>query len=152
MHRHHRHFHRRIRTAAGWFLGAVAVGIAAFIAMFGGGGGTSDAPAPPRPNRIGTEQSLDFSLNKGALPSVYVERASEGRWTYTYHMQGEEYREQDFLGLCRTLSQNSPDMVVHLVPHTAMSDDEIGLITARIRESGLTNIRVARTLNSSDLR
>ena len=152
MHRHrHHHSRNNLRVVTGWVLVAIVVGVAALVALYGSGGGVSESVPPPRPDRIAMGRSLDFSRNEGSLPSVYVERAPEGRWTYTYRMQGEAFLEKDFLGFCRTIARDAPDMVVNIVPHTAMSEDEIGLVSARIRETGLTNVRVARSLGGSDL-
>ena len=109
------------------------------------GGAFPDAAgsAPARPGSVGSRgRHLDFSARGGALPSVFVEKAPEKRWTYTYHIQGEAFREADFLGLCRSIARDAPDMVVSIVPATAMSEDEIGLVRARIRENGLSNVRV----------
>ena len=73
------------------------------------------------------------------------EPSQEKRWTYVYHIQGESYREPEFLGLCRTIARDNPAMVVNIVPNTAMSRDEIELVRARIREQGLSTIHVLTT-------
>ena len=152
MHRHHRHHHPRTVIAAGWLLAVTVGGIAALVVVFGRGGGVSEGAPPPRPTSLVSGRALDFTRDGGQLPPVFVERALEGGWAYRYRIQGEFFREQDFLGLCRAIARNTPDMAVHLVPHTAMSEDEIGLVSSRIRENGLVNVHVARSLGGSDFR
>ena len=134
-----------------WVFTLVAVAVATLVALtLASGGGRSAAAdytssaAAPQPAR--TSRFTDAAGTRGGdLPVVYVDPSPEKRWTYVYHIQGESYREPEFLGLCRTIGRDNPAMVVNIVPNTAMSRDEIELVRARIRENGLSTIHVLTT-------
>lgn len=129
----------RVR-ACGRCLSLVAV-----LAAAGCGSGTSYGdPKAALPSGIaGSGRAMEIvRLNGGSMPPVFVERVKGPGWNYSYHILGEPFREAEFLGLCRTIARQTPDMLVGLVPATSLSEDEIGLVRARIRENGLENIRI----------
>ena len=76
------------------------------------------------------------------VPLVYVSRLDEQRGKYVYRLQGEEYQEGEFLGLCRTMRRDNPNILVRIVPSAMLSDDDVGLISARITETGVENLKV----------
>jgi hypothetical protein len=79
------------------------------------------------------------------VPLVYISRLDGQRGKYVYRLQGEEYQEREFLGLCRTMRRDTPDLLVRIVPNAMLSDDEVGLISARIHETGIDNLKVLST-------
>ncbi len=74
------------------------------------------------------------------VPVVHVDRVP-GRREFVYRLQGQQYNEQELLGLCRTLVANDPEALVALAPSAALTADEVGLIEARLREAGVRRIR-----------
>ena len=76
------------------------------------------------------------------IPLVQVARVGNVRGTYAYSLQGAEYPEQEFLGLCRSMLRSNPQLKIRLSPSASLSQDEIGLVTARIRETGVENVAV----------
>ena len=141
---------RRHPMASFLHVALLFVATAVLVAGCGGSGpsaeSTSSSAAP-----TSLAPSARFSAingtgtNSGELPVVYVDPSPEKRWTYVYHIQGEPFREAEFLGLCRTLARDTPAMPVNIVPNTAMSREEIELVRARIRENGLANIYILST-------
>ena len=134
-----------------WAFAAVSAVVAALVGMtLASGGGRSAAAdytsGAAAPHLARAARFTDAAGTRGGdLPVVYVDPSQEKRWTYVYHIQGESYREPEFLGLCRTIARDNPAMVVNIVPNTAMSRDEIELVRARIREQGLSTIHVLTT-------
>ena len=129
---------------------SVLVATVAFVAGCGGSGpsdeSTSNSAAPTSlaPSARFSDIAATRTKN-GELPVVYVDPSPEKRWSYVYHIQGEPFREAEFLGLCRTLARDTPAMPVNIVPNTAMTHEEIELVRARIRENGLSNIYILST-------
>ncbi len=80
--------------------------------------------------------------DRNVLPLVFVEKSNVRKWSYEYRLDGEPYMENEFLGLLRTIAKENSSQPVRIQPSTAMSHDEIELVMARIRETGMTTIVV----------
>ena len=90
----------------------------------------------------GSSVAIDLENDARFLPVVYVSRLDNRRGSYLYTVQGEDYMEREFLGLCRTMFNNNSETVVRLLPAPSLSNDEIGLVSARVRETGVRSIRI----------
>lgn len=128
-------------------LRAMGILATAFAVGCGGSGPSADTGSSAAPTSLApASRFTDLGATRGGdMPTVYVDPSPEKRWTYVYHIQGEPFREAEFLGLCRTIARDKPQMLVNIVPNTAMTRDEIALVRARIRENGLGNIRILTT-------
>lgn len=136
---------RRLSSAVFSRVASPLLAAALLAAGCGGSGPSSESTASsaaPTSLAPSSRFSDNGSLRNGELPPVYVDPSPEKHWTYVYHIQGEPFREAEFLGLCRTIARDTPAMPVNIVPNTAMSREEIELVRARIRENGLATINV----------
>lgn len=103
---------------------------------------TDDSSSSPRPGSSSGVVAPGLETDARSLPVVYVSRVETRRGAYLYSLQGEDYMEREFLGLCRAMLRNNPDTVVRLLPAPSLSNDEIGLVSARVRETGVRSIRI----------
>lgn len=92
-----------------------------------------------------SDSDLGTNARDRRLPPVYVSRTEGPRGTYSYRIRGEEYLEREFLGLCRTLLRDDPTLTVRIVPEDRMTKDEIGLVSARIRDVGVHTVSILDT-------
>ena len=138
---------RSPRLASSALRAAAVVTVLAAAGCGRGGGASYAEPNAPLPSGVaGSGRAMEIvRLNGGAMPPVFVERAPGPGWTYSYHIQGEPFREAEFLGLCRTIARQTPALEVRIVPASSLSSDEIGLIRARVRENGLENVRAVNS-------
>ena len=130
----------------------IAAALAAALATCAGCGGSSAASDDTESatwSGDGSERVLSNAadptvLTPGAkgLPVVYVLHLDGQRGQYSYRIQGEEYLERDFLGLCRTILRDNPALTVSIHPAASLSDDETGLVAARIREIGVQTVKI----------
>ncbi len=118
------------------------------VSAFGCGKPPADDEESGNWGGAGTEESFRDTdplapvLGAKGLPLVYVLRQGGEAGVYSYRVQGAEYSEREFLGLCRSILRDNPSLVVRLVPAAALSNDEVGLVAARIRETGVPSIKV----------
>ena len=130
----------------------LAAALAATLVACAGCGGSSaasdDTESVPwsgdGSERILGNTAEPTALTPGAkgLPAVYVLHLNGQRGEYSYRIQGEEYLERDFLGLCRTVLRDNPSLTVSIHPAASLSDDETGLVAARIREIGVQTVKI----------
>ena len=112
-----------------------------------GGNWTDENVTPGIPgNDNRSTDTLDRQSSARSIPVVYIDRLAGQKGKFTYRIQGEKYEESAFLGLCRTMVRDNPGLHLRIVLGAVLSDDEVGLITARIREAGVPDITV---LNSN---
>lgn len=75
------------------------------------------------------------------VPLIFVDRQKGGG--YTYRLQDQQYDERELLGLLRAIVSSDSDMEVCIVPSGVLTRDEIGLVEAKLRETGVRRVRLA---------
>ena len=128
----------RFRRALPLLAGCVAA-----LAGCGGGGGDlgSDFGLLKEERSQGSELAVLADADMRNVPIVFVDR-KRGSAEMQYRIQGQEYQEGELLGLCRTLAENDANAAVCLVPSGALTDDEVGLVEAKLRETGVLQVRI----------
>jgi hypothetical protein len=132
----------RIDSAARTVVLATATALALLVSGCGGGGELRDANAPDASAGAHVVDTAALSHQFGRnVPLVFVDRKKGGG--YEYHLQDQPYDERELLALFRSIVENDPDVEVGVVPSGVLTRDEIGLMEAKLREAGVTRIRVA---------
>lgn len=88
-----------------------------------------------------SESADPIGAQDKGMPVVYV-IPTTNRGRYVYRLRSEEYQENEFLGLCRSLVRDDPNLVVRIIPDERLSRDEIGLVSARLRDNGVKTVTV----------
>ncbi len=119
------------------------VGCGATLSGCGGGGGDlgSEFGQLREERSQGSELAVLADADLRNVPLVFLDRLRGGS-ALQYRIQGQEYQERELLGLCRTMADNDAKAAVCLVPSGALTADEVSLVEAKLRETGIWQVRV----------
>lgn len=103
-----------------------------------------EAPSKAVPDTSGLSSPDSLSRGNPSIPIIGISKIDN---QLTYRVHGEPISRLELDRLAANLASYSPDIPVILSPGPTITEDEIRMVTARLREQGLRNLRTVSRSN-----